>query len=350
MFVYDAIAGIKLFPQEIEGVDQIIDAGFLLNPNTFLMSAVRNGHSDIFTYTIENSKLKQITKDVYDDLDPTVVSFPNRIGIIFASNRPGPQAPNNDTVIPSRNHFNIYLIDLLNNSTYKQMSQLTNVKYGNARYPMQYNQNHFTYVNDENGVANRWAGFFSTQRNGLDTLYYIGDDVLRNASNKELDSALKAWQKQEPDSISYFSVYKDSTYTFPITNYQSSLLETRVAGNNEQVSEVRREGNYKFLYKLKVDSVALRKRNINARPTTYIKGLLQKERLATGNTIQAPVDSSSISPQKNIFQNEFEDEKKDTTTALIPGKNNEALQPVITKPNVLSKSSLYNYKLKFNAD
>jgi len=230
------------------------------------------------------------------------------------------------------------------------MSQLTNVKYGNARYPMQYNQNHFTYVNDENGVANRWAGFFSTQRNGLDTLYYIGDDVLRNASNKELDSTLKAWQKQEPDSISYFSVYKDSTYTFPITNYQSSLLETRVAGNNEQVSEVRREGNYKFLYKLKVDSVALRKRNINARPTTYIKGLLQKERLATGNTIQAPVDSSSISPQKNIFQNEFEDEKKDTTTALIPGKNNEALQPVITKPNVLSKSSLYNYKLKFNAD
>jgi len=47
MFVYDAIAGIKRFPQEIEGVDQIIDAGFLLNPNTLLMSAVRNGHSDI---------------------------------------------------------------------------------------------------------------------------------------------------------------------------------------------------------------------------------------------------------------------------------------------------------------
>jgi hypothetical protein len=37
---------------------------------------------------------------------------------------------------------------------------------------MQYNQNHFTYVSDENGVGNRWAGFFSTQREGLDTLYY----------------------------------------------------------------------------------------------------------------------------------------------------------------------------------
>jgi hypothetical protein len=71
--------------------------------------------------------------------------------------------------------------------------------------------------------------------------------------------------------VSYFQVYKDSTYTFPITNYQSSLLETRIAGNNGVVSEVRREGDFKFVYKLKVDEVALAKRNVSARPTEYIR-------------------------------------------------------------------------------
>ena len=86
-------------------------------------------------------------------------------------------------------------------------------------------------------------------------------------SPEEIDSTLSAWQKQEPDSISYFQVYKDSTYAFPITNYQSSLLETKVAGNNSQVSEVRREGDEKFLYKLTVDSNLLRKANVTARPT-----------------------------------------------------------------------------------
>ncbi len=207
MFVYDVVANIKRFKQEITGFDQILDAGFMLDANTLLLSATKNGHSDIFTYKIDSDKSKQLTNDVYDDLDPTLVSFPNRTGIIFASNRPGPDAANADTALPSRNHFNIFLIDLFNNSEIKQVSQLTKVKYGNARSPMQYNTNHFTYINDENGIANRWAGFFSTQRDGLDTLYYIGDDIIRNATNKEIDSTLSAWQKNEPDSFSYFQVF-----------------------------------------------------------------------------------------------------------------------------------------------
>ncbi|HNP21215.1 MAG TPA: hypothetical protein PKM63_00735 [Panacibacter sp.] len=346
MFIYDVIANIKRFQQGIDGFEQIVDAGFMNDANTLLLSAVKNGHTDIFTYRVDNNKMKQITNDVYDDLDPTFVSFPNRTGVIFASNRPGPEAPSIDTVVPGNYHFNIFLVDLLNNSDFKQITQLTNVKYGNARYPMQYNQNHFTYVSDENGVGNRWAGFFSTQRDGLDTLYYIGEEILRNPGDKELDSTLRAWQLPEPDSLSYFSVYKDSTYTFPITNYQSSLLESRVAGNNDQVSEVRQEGDLKFLYKLKVDSVALRKRNVNARPTEYIRELMKKERISSGKAIEAKKDTASETQSQNAFQNEFEDDKSDSAHK---GDINDLLQQPV-KPNYIAKSSLFNYKLKFSAD
>lgn len=348
MFVYDAIANIKRFKQEIEGFDQILDVGFMLDANTLLLSAVKNGHTDIFTYKIDNGKIKAITNDVYDDLDPSFVSFPNRTGIIFASNRPGVSIPAGDTTLPSRNHFNIFLVDLLNNGNFKQITQLTNVKFGNARSPMQYNTSHFTFVDDENGIANRWAGFFTTQRNGLDTLYYIGDEILRNPTGKEIDSTLGAWQKQEPDSISYFQVYKDSTYAFPITNYQSGLLESKVSGNNDQVSEVRREGDEKFLYKLKVDSVALRKRNVTARPTDYIKKLLQQERLANGKQA-AKKDSVISKPRNEIFQNEFEDEKTDSTKKQAQSNGNAVIMPA-PKESVLNKSALYDYRLKFNAD
>jgi hypothetical protein len=134
MFVYDVIANIKRFKQEIEGFDQILDAGFIFDANTLLFSAVKNGHSDIYTYRIDNGKVKQVTNDVYDDLDPSFVSFPGRLGIIFASNRPGVNVPNADTVLPSRNHFNIFLADINNNSEFRQITQLTNMKYGNARY------------------------------------------------------------------------------------------------------------------------------------------------------------------------------------------------------------------------
>lgn len=348
MFVYDVIAKYKRYKQEIEGIDQLLDASFMLDANTLVMSAVKNGHSDIYTYKIEQNKLTQITDDIYDDLDPTFVSFPNRSGIIYSSNRPDPLAPNQDTVLPSKYRFNIYMVDILNDSKQKQLAKLTDLKMGNARFPMQYNTNHFTFVSDENGIGNRWAGFFATQRNGLDTLYYIGDELLRNPSPKEFDSTLVAWQKQEPDSVSYFQVYKDSTYTFPITNYQSTLLETRIAGNNGTVSEVRREGDFKFLYKLKVDEQALAKRNVNARPTEYIRKLTAEKKALEGRAIiynkKATVDTAKKA--KDFFQNEFADEKPDSSSAAMQNQL-LASQP---KTSVLSSSRLFDYRLKFSSD
>jgi hypothetical protein len=347
MFVYDILAKYKRYKQDITGFDQILDASFMLDANSLVLSAVKNGHSDIYTYKIDQDKSVQITNDVYDDLDPTFVSFPNRSGIIFSSNRPNPDAPNADTVLPGKYPFNIYIVDILNDSKVKQLAKLTNVKTGNARYPMQYNTNHFTYVSDENGIGNRWAGFFSTQRNGLDTLYYIGDELLHNPSPKDFDSTLRAWQKQEPDSVSYFQVYKDSTYTFPITNYQSSLLETRIAGNNGTVSEVRREGDYKFLYKLKVDEVALAKRNVSARPTEYVKKITAEKKAATGKAIvynkKAAADSAKKT--KDFFQNEFANEKPDSSS-IAAQQNKTTAQKV----SVLTKSKLFDYRLKFSSD
>ncbi len=354
MFVYDVIAKYKRFKQEIDGFEQILDASFMLDANTLVMSAVKNGHPDIFTYKIEEQKTTQLTNDVYADLNPTFVSFPNRTGIIFASNRPTPDAVGTDTTLPSKNRYNIFLIDLLNNSKTKQITQLTNLKFGNASYPMQYNTNHFTYISDENGIGNRWAGFFSTQRTGLDTLYYVGEELLRNPSPKELDSTLTAWRKQEADSISYFQVYKDSTYTFPITNYQSSLLESRIAGNNGQVSETRREGDYKYLYKLKVNEEALTKRNVNARPTEYMKKLISDNKIAEGKaTVYKPstqpntTDTTSNKKPKKVFQTEFDNEKPDTSsaTAITTVTNNQPL-----KKTWLQNSKLFNYRMKFSAD
>jgi hypothetical protein len=338
MFVYDLVARIKRDRQEIKGFDQILDAGFMLNQNQLLFSAVKNGKTDIFTYNTQNQKAEQITNDVYDDLDPSFVSFPNRSAIIFASNRPSGTATSADTALPSRNNFNIFLVDIFNKSDFRQITQLSKMKFGDARYPMQYNTTHFTFIANENGISNRWAGFFTTQRDGLDTLFYVGDEILRNPSDKELDSALIAWQKAEPDSVSYFQTYKDSTYAFPITNYQSSLLETRIAGDRGQVSEVRKEGDLKFVYKLRIDSVALRKRNVNARPTEYMKQRMAEYRASTGKATKYPANDST---RKKVFQSEFDD--KDTTGAST------ATSPDVA-PNVLAKARLFNYRLKFSAD
>lgn len=344
MFVYDLVAGYKKDKQTINYFDQVLDASYMLDDNTVILSAVKNGHSDIYTYKIEEREIKQITNDVYDDLNPSFISFPNKTGIIFSSNRPGNNAPNNDTVLPSRYRFNVFMVDLLNTGANKQVTQLTNLKYGNASFPMQYNTNHFTFVSEANGIANRYAGFFSTKRNGLDTIYKIGDAIITNPTAKELDSTLAAWQKQEPDSIGYYQVYKDTSYTFPITNYSSSILESRIAGNNGQISETKLDGDYKNLYKLTINESVLQNRNVDARPTTYMKGIMQADKEAAGKATNYKKGENDKEP--SLFQNEFADEKPDSAVLDLIERSKQSNKADMVKAH----SKLFNLDHHFSAD
>ena len=347
LFVYDVVAKYKRVVQDLPQFDQVQDMKYMLDANTLLFSAVKNGQSDIFVYKIEEQTTNQITNDIYDDLDASFVAFPNKSGIIYSSNRPSAYAKTGDTVMPSNNHYNIFLVDNWNKSEFKQISQLTHLKYGDSRFPTQYNNFHFTFISDENGIANRYAGFFTTQRAGIDTVYKVGDELLHNPDPKDLDSTLKAFKRTEPDTIYTFSITNDSAYVFALTNYQSGLKETKIAGDNGQVSEVREEGDLKFLYKLKVDESALKKRNINPRLTDYRKQTVINSQLASGQALKfsqktSPADTAK---KKDFFESEFDKEGKDTgiSRALIA---NEMPKEV----PVLKKAKLFDYKLKFSAD
>ena len=343
LFVYDMVAKFKRIKQEITPFEQIQDMKFMLNANTLLMSAVRKGQSDIFVYNIDKDSFEQVTNDSYSDLDPAFVSFPNKSGILFSSNRPNPTIKGSDTGMPV-NRFNIFLADNYNRTEFRQITQLSNMKYGNARFPTPYNTSHFTFVSDENGVQNRYAGFFTTKRAGVDTVYVVGDNYLRNPDQRELDSTLRNAKKSEPDSVFAFSITNDSSYVFPISNYQSGLLETKVAGDNGQVSEVRQEGNLKFLYKLKVDDNALRKRNVNPKPTEYRKKTLIQDQLAGGQARKYSVPTPADTAKKvDAFESEFEKDPNDTATVLY-----QNLKP--KEEPVLERAKLFPYKLKFSVD
>ncbi len=337
LFVYDVVNRIKIIKdQELHQFDQVQDMKYMLDANTLILSAVKSGQSDIYIYKIDKETVQQITNDVYDDLDASFVAFPSKTGIIYASNRPNATAASSSDSLPAK-HFNIFMVDNWNQSEFKQISQLTDLKFGNARYPSQYNTSHFTFVSDENGINNRYAGFFKTERAGLDTLVFIGDEVLRNPERKEVDSLLKEWSKADIDSVGFVSVTNDSSYVFPLTNYQSSLLETRTAGDNSLVSEVVRQGNFKFLYRLRVDENTLRRRNITAKPTEYVKRLMEQERLAAGKAeLEQPRKTDSTGKKEDFFQTEFENEKKDSSQLgkVVSGEEIPKEEPILKKAKI----------------
>lgn len=339
-FVYDLVNRVKLWKQEIDKFDQVQDMKYMLDNNTLLLSAVKSGQTDIFVYKIDKQTIEQITNDVYDDLDPSFVAFPNKTGIIYSSNRPSATAASSDDSLPGR-HFNIYLVDNWNKSEAKQISKLTDLKLGNARFPSQYNTSHFTFISDENGINNRYAGFFKTERAGLDTLVFIGDEMLRNPPQKDVDSLLTEWGKTDIDSVGFVSITNDSSYVFPLTNYQSSMLETRTAGDNQQVSEVVKLGDVKLLYRLKVDENTLRRRNINARPTEYIRKVIEEEKKAARKEAVQTIKTDTLTKkQQDFFNSGFEEDKPDSTKKV----GDMVKADEIIKESVLKKAKVFEYR------
>ena len=76
LFVYDLLKRYKTIKQDIPDFDQVQDMKYMLDKNTLLFSAVKNGQSDIFIYKIDKQTVEQITNDVYDDLDAIFCGFP----------------------------------------------------------------------------------------------------------------------------------------------------------------------------------------------------------------------------------------------------------------------------------
>jgi hypothetical protein len=346
-FVYDIVTRIKSIKLDLtKSFDQIQDMKYAADGRKMLISGVKNGHTDIFILDTKTEKVEQITNDVYDDLNASYVAFPGKSGIIFTSNRPTFDAKSDSTTLPSDNKYNVFLITNFGDKPeLNQITQLTNLKYGNARFPMQYNVNHFTFVSDENGIGNRYAGFFTTKAEGLDTLVLIGNDILRNPSVKEVDSALVAAKKTDVDSIAVVAVSSDSTYTFPLTNYQSTLGETRIAGDNNQVSEVTTQSDEKVLYKLKINEDVLRRRNMTARPTAYRRRVMDEYKSAeAGKAFNEDGTVPTIDTAKkadDFFQTEFANEKKDSSNTLV-GKVFDATEPAGN--NILKKAKLFVYQ------
>ncbi|HTM91452.1 MAG TPA: hypothetical protein VL095_03470, partial [Flavisolibacter sp.] len=94
------------------------------------------------------------------------------------------------------------------------------------------------------------------------------------------------------------------------------------------------------LYRLRMDEAALRKRNVNAKPTEYIRKLEEQQRIeASKQQMLQPTTQDTSHRQNDFFNSEFSNEKRDSSQL---GRVFEAQD--ITEETVLSKAKLYEYR------
>jgi Tol biopolymer transport system component len=191
-FINEEKGDLKIYFQRIEEkkpesrnllyFDKVLSFDYSPSGNRIVLSAVKNGVTDIYVHTIASGTNQQITNDVPDDLNPRYIGS-EKNSIVFSSNR------KNDTInlpfnpvegLQQENDLFTYNLDKDN----KVLTRLSEESYSNRQKPVDINSREFIYLGNPSGTINRFKAEFDSVISYIDTTthyrYFIESRPLTN--------------------------------------------------------------------------------------------------------------------------------------------------------------------------
>lgn len=145
--------------------------GFNVSPDgsMLVVSAVKDGYTDLFMVTLAGMHIQRLTRDVFDDHDPL---FLGSNQLVFCSNR------NTTEVFPSfvevtkdlRPEFDLFLLPLPSPKPAKQAVQLTFTASKSEACVGRFNDTAFSFLTKSNGLAEQCFGIVDSTVISFDTL------------------------------------------------------------------------------------------------------------------------------------------------------------------------------------
>lgn len=197
--------------QILHDFQKILDFSYSDDAGKLVFSAVQKGQSDIYVYNIIAGSYEQITKDVYNDLNPRFIHHSSEI--IFSSNRDNDTLRFDPVVSPKDLHFN-HDIFVYNYAGKKPvLRRITSTPLVDEIQPMEYNERFLCFLSDQNGIYNRYLARFDSAITYIDTATH----------------------------------YRYFTTSFPVTNYSRNLLEQDVSKSAAIIGDVSFMHNHSLL-------------------------------------------------------------------------------------------------------
>jgi hypothetical protein len=169
--------------KEMPSLEKVLSADYSADGQNLVISGVKNGQTDLYNYKISGNSLDQLTDDLWDDLDPTW-SLDNK-EIIFSSNRSSDTLKKSEEILPSENLFDLFTFEYKNKDKNKIiLKRLTSTSEENETKPIEVKEDVFFYLNDQNGLRNRWKLEKDSVISFIDTLiHYRYDNRMSPVSN-----------------------------------------------------------------------------------------------------------------------------------------------------------------------
>jgi WD40 repeat protein len=188
--------------QILYNFDKVLDMAYSDDGTRLVFSAVQKGQSDLFIFNIASGSHEQLTKDIYNDLNPRFIDGSTRI--VFSSNRPGDTIRFDEKVKADSIRYvnDLFIYNYSGNKAVLQ--RLTKTPDAHETQPYPYGDHFFCFLSDRSGIINRYLARYDSAIAYIDTTTH----------------------------------YRYFTTTFPITNYSRNILEQDVSVKAAKIGEV----------------------------------------------------------------------------------------------------------------
>jgi Tol biopolymer transport system component len=149
-WLYDLSSRSKL-PRELDRFSNIRSLNFSENGRLAVISADFEGRNDLFLLSSRRDRVRRLTNDLYDDLDPSFIPGSNRI--VFSSNRASDtlRAKTTPDFSQLSSTYNLFVFDL--DTTRNILKRVTNTISKDSK-PLASDENNFYYLSDQRGIVN----------------------------------------------------------------------------------------------------------------------------------------------------------------------------------------------------
>ena len=316
--------------QELFKVQKILDVDYNHKGSKLLLSAVKNGQTDLFVFNLGSETFEQITNDVYDEWHARFIN--NSQDIVFSSNR------HNDTLrdvrlnwrekrtrdsVEVKEYSDIFIYHY--DTKDRVLWRLTNTPYVNETHPEAFKKGYVAYLSDKNGIKNRYIAKFDSAVSYVDTVVH----------------------------------YRYFSRTYPLSDYSRSILDHDISLPTGKLVEHVYHNGYDKLFirdlpdigavdKSKVENTVYRnqmiarykskepkqtKKPVKDKKTKHKRFVPLKE--SDLKKQKEPLDSGEVNINDYIFEGEEReatvDEQQKEETPSAPSQNNYYVEYTINK-------------------
>lgn len=211
----------KLEKKQFFKFDEILSFKYSRDGKRFLMSAVKKNQSDIFIYTILNTKIEQLTNDSYDDFDPAF--FDNEKRVVFSSNRVTDTLKRKEWYkgFPKQS-FDLFAMRAKESSSDTAVIwRLTNSDGINELGSQEYQDGYLAFLSGRSGTVNRHLIKIDSAISYVDTIthyeYSFKEFQHSNYNRSLLDQSIGAEGEKD-----YNLILRDRRYKVYSTEHQSA--------------------------------------------------------------------------------------------------------------------------------